>query len=106
MDSPTVILSAIFVGLEAEDACGEGKTPVMPLGSIPLTTPVSSPDRGFDEGETSGAGESVTEPPLDERDLSVQKCSAGCAMANLVQPPWVDGPFQAFTPRGCAANLE
>ena len=70
----------------------EDKTLVVPEGSIPLATPVSSPDRGFDERETLGPGESVGEPPLDERVLSVQRGSAGMAVVDL----GLDGPFQAF----------
>ena len=88
--------------LEAEDACEEEKTPVMPEGSIHLATPVSSPDREFDEGETLDPGESVTEPPLDGHVLSVQRCSV---VADLVQPPWVGEPVSGLHTRRCAANL-
>ena len=52
--SPKVIVWAVFVGLETEDMCVEDKTVVVPEGSILLATPVSSPDRGFDERETFG----------------------------------------------------
>ena len=44
--SPKVIVLAVFVRLEAEDTCVEDKTLVVPKGATPLTTPVSSPDRG------------------------------------------------------------
>ena len=66
--SPKVIVWAVFVGLETEATCVEDKTLVVPESPIPLATPVSSLDRGFDERETLGPCESV-----DERVLSVQR---------------------------------
>ena len=36
-----------------------------------------------------GPCESVGEPPLDERVLSVQRDSAGNAVVDIVQIPWV-----------------
>ena len=94
--SPKVIVLAVFVRLEAEDTCVEDKTLVVPKGATPLTTPVSPPDRGFDERETLGLGESVAEPPLDERVLSVHEDSAGDAVVDLVQLRWVGVPVSSL----------
>ena len=66
-----------------------------------LATPVSSPDRGFDEGETLGPCEIVADSLLDERVLSVQMMlwSILCRFLGL------EGPCQAFTPFCRAANF-
>ena len=84
-----VIELTVFMGPET---CVEDKTLVV----TPLTTPVSSPDRGFDERETLGFGESVAEPPLDERVLSVHRNSASNPVGDLVQLPWVGMPVSSI----------
>ena len=50
--SPRVVVWEVFVALETEVTCEEGKTPGLPEGSTPLATPVTSPGRRFDERET------------------------------------------------------
>ena len=66
----------------SRNGCVEDKTLVVPEGSIPLATPVSSPDCWFDERETLGPGD-VSEPPLDERVL---RDSAFDAVVDLELP--------------------
>ena len=77
---------------ETEDMCEEGETPGLPDGSTPLATPVTSPGRRFDGRENLDPGESVDEPRLDARVLSVQRDSAGTAVVELGQLSWAGWP--------------
>ena len=50
--SPKVIGWAVFVALETEDTCQDGRTLGLPEGPTPLATPVTSPGHRFDARET------------------------------------------------------
>ena len=101
--SPDVIVRAVLGAQETEDTCREGESPGFAEASPPPATPDTPPGRKVDEGDSLDPGDTVADPLLDARVLSVQLKSAGDrhrefrnAVSELVQSLWagwlVSGP--------------
>ena len=84
---------------ETEDTCREGEGPGLAEALPPPATAGSTPDGKVDEGDSLDLGDTVADPLLDARVLSVQRNSAGDrhrefrnAVSELVQSPWAAWP--------------
>ena len=92
--SPEVI---VRVGAqETEDTCKEGESPGLAEALPPPATVDTAPDRKVDEGDSLDPGDTVADPLLDARVLSVRRNSVGDrhrefrnAASELVQSPWL-----------------
>ena len=97
--SPEVIVRAVLGAQETEDTCREGESPGLLEALQPPATADTAPDRKVDEGDSLDPGDTVADPLLDARVLSVQRNSAGDrhrefrnAVSELVQSPWAGWP--------------
>ena len=75
--SPAVIVRAVFGAQETEDTCREGESRGLSEALTPPATSDTAPVRKVDEGDSVDPGDTVADPLLDARVLSVQRNSEG-----------------------------
>ena len=92
---PEVIVRAVLGAQETEDTCRECESPFPAEAVPPPAIADTAPDRKVDEGDSLDPGDTVADPLLEARVLSVQRNSAGDrhrefhnAVSELVQSPW------------------
>ena len=66
-------MRAVLGARETEDTCREGESPGLAEALPPPATADTAPDRKVDEGNSLDPGDTVADPLLDARVLSVQK---------------------------------